>query len=209
MGGGGDSRIPGILRERLRDEGIDVVVRTYDFDPEIGAGQIAAWVEELRPGLVIGESLGAIQALRVRGIPHLFVSPSLGAPAWLSTLAVLSLIPGIRPLLNRIYQPLPGDRQPLDFRFSILRKYRKHGREAFSATPRKGSGDLFFAFFGRRDHYRRSGVVSVRRWERCFGRDSYVLYDGTHFMEEPFIDALLVPKIKEVVAGGGIPAKNC
>ena len=34
MGGGGDSRIPSILREALQDEAI-VIVRTYDFDPEI------------------------------------------------------------------------------------------------------------------------------------------------------------------------------
>ena len=78
MGGGGDSRIPRLLRERFEGTDLRCIVRTYDFDPETGHAQIASWVEELRPDLVIGESLGAIQALRVRGIPHLFVSPSLG-----------------------------------------------------------------------------------------------------------------------------------
>ena len=71
MGGGGDSRIPRLLRERFAGTDLRCIVRTYDFDPEIGHAQIASWVEELHPDLVIGESLGAIQALRVRGVPHL------------------------------------------------------------------------------------------------------------------------------------------
>ena len=73
MGGGGDSRIPSILSEILVSQGINVVVRTYDFDPEIGAAQIADWVSELQPELVIGESLGSLHAMRVRGVPHKYV----------------------------------------------------------------------------------------------------------------------------------------
>ena len=74
MGGGGDSRIPGILRARLRGSDIETVVRTYSFDPDEGAAQIAAWVEELSPSIIVGESLGSLQALRIHGLPHIFVS---------------------------------------------------------------------------------------------------------------------------------------
>ena len=77
MGGGGDSRIPSILSEILSPEGIAVTVRTYDFDPEVAVAQIAGWVRELQPELVIGESLGALQAMRVRGVAHMYVSPAL------------------------------------------------------------------------------------------------------------------------------------
>ena len=73
MGGGGDSRIPNHLKTLLDPYGVRVIVRTYDFDPPVGHAQLASWVEEVKPDLVIGESLGAIQALRVKGIPHLFV----------------------------------------------------------------------------------------------------------------------------------------
>ena len=62
MGGGEDSRIPSILSEHINeyvkspDIHIDIVVRTYDIDPEIAEKQIASWREELHPDLVIGES---------------------------------------------------------------------------------------------------------------------------------------------------------
>ena len=90
MGGGGDSRIPNHLKTLLDPYGVRVIVRTYDFDPPVGHAQLASWVEEVKPDLVIGESLGAIQALRIQGVPHLFVSPSLGAPAMLAKYSPLA-----------------------------------------------------------------------------------------------------------------------
>lgn len=200
MGGGGDSRIPSVLRERIPPEtGVEIVVRTYDFDPEKAAVRIAAWVEELRPALVIGESLGALQALRIRGIPHLFVSPSLNATVYFNVFALLAFIPGVTLWLDRIYRPREGDRQPLHFSHRILRKYRAHRRAALANTPREGSRDRFFAFFGERDHYRRSGVVSVRTWRRYFGEGTWQMYPGTHFMEIEFVESLLIPKLFEML----------
>ena len=248
MGGGGDSRIPSILRDvfagpaqqlpstegaalgynplrgstfaspsvegnshstdnsfQNRIEGssrgtakVEVVARTYDFDPEVAAEQIGKWVEELKPDLVIGESLGSMQAIRVTGVPHLFVSPSLNAPMVFGYLAWMALIPGVSWILDRIYKPREGDRQQLHFAFRTLRKYRQHRREALKNTTINGSGDYFFAFFGTRDHYRRSGIVSIRSWEKYFGK-MYQIYEGTHFMEEEHINALLVPKICEIL----------
>src|SRR5574344_169273 len=116
MGGGGDSRIPSILRENVnsyipKGDGrrINVVVRTYDFDPEIASAQISSWVDELKPALVMGESLGSVHAIRVKGVPHILVSPSLNAPLYLGYLAFLALIPGVTQLLDYIYKPKPGD----------------------------------------------------------------------------------------------------
>ena len=93
MGGGSDSRIPSILKSAMPD--VSITVRTYDFDPEIAAGQISSWISEVSPDLVVGESLGAIQTLRVKGLPHLLVSPSLNAPLYLGNLAWVALIPGL------------------------------------------------------------------------------------------------------------------
>ena len=226
LGGGGDSRIPGILAERYAartdsPEKVRIICRTYDFDPDKAAAMLESLVQEVQPDLIIGESLGAAQALRIpyripcavqagKAIPHLFVSPSLGAPLWLGRLAFLALIPGIRPLFNHIYKPKPGDRQVADFKYATLKKYRKHNRIALETakkgleTTRKereetgaqgGAVEPYFAFFGTKDHYRKSGVVSISRWEKLFGKASYTLYEGTHFMEEEYIDALLIPRI--------------
>lgn len=197
MGGGGDSRIPSILKGQL--DGLDVVVRTYSFDPDVAWGQISSWVDELRPVLVIGESLGSLNAIRVTGCPHILVSPSLNAPLYLGYLAPLALIPGITWLLDRIYRPREGDRQRLHFTFATMRKYRRLRKAALACSPAHGGKDFFFAFFGRHDHYRKSGIVSIGIWKRYFGQCSFEMYDGTHFMEEEFVLSMLVPKIMETV----------
>lgn len=198
MGGGSDSRIPSILASETW-QSVRVVARTYSFDPDVAAEQISAWVEELKPVLVIGESLGALHALRLRGVPHILVSPALNAPLYLYLLAWLSLVPGVTWLFDRIYKPREGDRQPLHFTSGILRKYRRHRKEALKGLPDDSGSDLFYAFFGTRDHYRLSGVVSVRTWRRYFGSGSYQLYEGTHFMEDEYVRTILADKIREVV----------
>ena len=96
MGGGEDSRIPSILNQHINefvnpeDTHIDVIVRTYDIDPQIAMEQVTAWFNELEPQLVIGESLGSLHAIRLGGVPHIFVSPAVGAARWIS---IASYIP--------------------------------------------------------------------------------------------------------------------
>ena len=194
MGGGGDSRIPSILSEHIGG----IVVRTYSFDPEIAAKQIEAWVKELSPALIIGESLGSLHAVCIKGIPHILVSPALNAPLYFGYLAFLSLIPGIPWLLDRIYRPKEGDRQNIHFTYGTMRRYSELRRKAMANSTAAGSKDFFFAFFGTKDHYRKSGVVSIRTYRKYYG-ESYGLYDGTHFMEEEYVRTMLVDKIREFI----------
>ena len=199
MGGGADSRIPGILGDCFSSADMpDVVVRTYDFNPDKAAGQIASWMEELHPDMLIGESLGAAHALvaRKEAMPVLLVSPALNAPVLFSRLAFLTAIPGVGALLDRIYRPRPGDRQSIHFCRANLRGWAELRSDALS---RSHAPAMTFAFFGDEDHYRRSGIVSVKTWKRCFGDDSFSIYHGSHFMEEEHVRSVLKEKILEML----------
>lgn len=195
MGGGGDSRIPGHLKTLLDPLEYRVIIRTYDFDPPVGRAQIEEWVKEVKPDLVIGESLGAIQAMRIRGVPHLFVSPSLGGPGQLVRYAPLTRLAIGRWYLHHRFPVKEGDRQPLKFNYEVMMRYREHWEAALSSVEPDG---YYYAFFGTADHYMRSGVVSVQQWRDIFG-DSYTMYEGTHFMEPEYVESLLVPKIVETL----------
>ena len=197
MGGGGDSRIPSILKKEVRDD-INIVVRTYDFNPDIASVQIRDWVEELKPSLIIGESLGSIHAIAIKGYPHLLVSPSLNAPGYLSRLSFLTLFPGMQRLIGHIFKPKPGDRQTLHFTYGNIHKWLKYRKIALDNSPREGSHDSFFAFFGTKDHYRRSGIVRVGTYRKFFG-NTYKIYRGTHFMEEEYVISMLIPKMYEML----------
>lgn len=215
MGGGGDSRIPSILREHLDADfreyvrrssrpdaaqvAFDVVCRTYDFDPVVAQAQLSARAAGIRPDLVIGESMGAIHAVALRGCPHLFVSPSLNAPLFFQVMSRLVRVPGMTRFFNRHYRPREGDRQQLDFTPEKLAKWASVRASALENTTLRGSPDYFHAFFGTRDHYRRSGVVLIRSWRRYFGPGTWTLYRGSHFMEEEYVRNLLIPKIFSVL----------
>lgn len=207
MGGGGDSRIPSILRDVMQCD-VNVIVKTYDFDPEVAVSQISRWVKEYKPAVVVGESLGALHALRIKGVHHILVSPSLNAPLFFDRLAWLAFIPGVTEMLDRIYKPKEGDRQKLHFTYPTMRKYAMHRDEALNNSIKKGSRDTFHAFFGTNDHYRKSGIVSVRTWKKYFGSGSYEMYEGTHFMEEEFIHEMLVPAIKCVLDTASDPLQE-
>ncbi len=198
MGGGGDSRIPSILKDSLTGRGVNIITRTYSFDPDEAARSIAGWVEELRPQLIIGDSLGAIHAIRIKGIPHILISPALNAPLYFYFLSWMTFIPGVTRCLDNVYRPEEGDRQPLHFTYRVLKKYGRHRRCAMENTPKNGSRDFFHAFIGMDDHYRRSGIVSIRTWKKYFG-DTFSTYQGTHFTEEEHIHAAIIPMILDVL----------
>lgn len=202
MGGGGDSRIPGIMRDALRTyDSVRLIIRTYDFNPDIASGQIASWVKEVSPDLVIGESMGAIHALAIGGVPHLLVSPSLNAPVFFGLMRFVCLIPGVTSLFDRVYKPKEGDRQKLHFTWKNLRHWGLYRKKALALSPSRGGKDFFHAFFGTDDHYRRSGVVLIRTWEKYYGK-TYTVYKGTHFMEEEYIHSLLIPSALKVLGIG-------
>lgn len=156
MGGGEDSRIPSILNEHIgeyisqeSDISIDIIVRTYDIDPYIAEKQIAAWRQELNPELVIGESLGSLHAIRIDGVPHLFVSPATGAARWM---ALASYFPGAAWFMRRQFQPRPGRRQPLDFTQNILSHYRGMREKVLSHSPSRGNKDYFLPSSAQKTH---------------------------------------------------------
>ena len=195
MGGGADSRIPSILKEYYPD----LVVKTYSFDPDQAQFQLKSWIEELQPCILVGESLGAVHTLVLHhsypDIPLVLVSPALNAPRVLSFASAVALCPGVPALLGRIYHPRPGDRQELTFSPALL----SHWKPYCSLCYNQERKDNISAFFGTRDHYRRSGIVSLRSWKRHFPEDSYSIYEGTHYMEEEYVRTILLQKIRSIM----------
>lgn len=202
MGGGSSSRIPNLLSQWFTEEGIPVrvVCRTYPFDPAEAHPLIRRWVEELRPDLLIGESLGSIHALRIPEIPKLLVSPALGGPRRLVQLAPWSLLPGFDWICRRFVWHVKSkypDRQRLCFRPAVLRRYGPHYAALLENLPHVGS---VHAFIGTRDHYLKSKVVDVALWKNLYGADTLTRYEGTHYMEEEPLRTLLVPAILRITA---------
>ncbi len=200
MGGGSDSRVPRLLREYRPD--LNLVARTYAFDPEIALVQIQGWIDEVKPDLIMAESMGANYALVLgEGVPRLLISPGLGAPALIGKFCWLSLIPGEPALWGRIFKPREGDRQALSFDFRTSSHFRPLAKMVRDAMQKgqPSDGVLLRALFGRRDFYRKWGVVNIRRWKKHFGQDSCAIDDDSHFWNEERVQAVLLPELERIM----------
>lgn len=205
MGGGTASRIPSYLGELLPADRI--VIRTYDFNPDAAHVQIASWFDEVKPDVVIGESLGATHALALDGVPVILVSPALNAGIYFSCLSPLTLIPGVPWLIAKMFKP-HGDsgRQIMRFNFKNTWKWMYYRRLARKVSC--CSRQPHFAFIGDVDGYRKTGIVSVRTWRRWFGNGTYEIVQGNHIMKHghgpddseriAFVKDELIPKILEL-----------
>lgn len=203
MGGGEDSRTPRALNELLPE--CPTIIRNYSFDPQLALKEIESWVEELKPCLIISESMGANYGILVgKGIPHIYLSPAFGAPVWIATLCWFSLIPGVPALLGRIFKPRPGRRQSLDFHFRPAQHFVGLRRSVRAAL--KEGDNMSQAWFGSKDGYRRWGVVNIKRWQHFFGKECCHIDDNSHFWEkERVIESGLLDEINRLT---GISSRN-
>lgn len=205
MGGGTASRIPNYLGKFL--PGHRIVIRTYDFNPAVAHGQIVGWFDEVKPDIVIGESLGATHALALDGVPEILISPALNAGIYFSVFSIFTLIPGVPWLIGRAFKP-HGDsgRQIMTFNFRHTWKWMHFRRLARRVSRR--SSMPHFAFIGDVDGYRKTGIVSVCTWKRWFGNGTFEIVPGNHIMKHghgpddseriAFVKEKLIPKILEL-----------
>lgn len=204
MGGGTASRIPGYLGELLPADRI--VIRTYDFNPDAAHDQIASWFDEVKPDVVIGESLGATHALALDGIPVILISPALNAGIYFSCLSPLTLIPGVPWLIAKIFKPHgESGRQIMKFNFKNTWKWMYYRHLAHKVSSR--SRQSHFAFIGDVDGYRKCGIVSLYTWRKWFGEGTYEIVHGNHIMKHghghddseriAFVKDKLISKINE------------
>lgn len=204
MGGGVDSRTPKALRNLRRD--LDIVIRTYDFDPAVALPQIESWVEEVKPSLIIAESMGANYAFLVgAGIPHIYLSPALGAPARFGRMRWLFHLAFVRKSVAKMFPVRPGERQSLHFDYETMSHFHEFSKLVKAAVKeqalarKSGKGDMVMAFFGRRDFYRKSGIVRIRQWVRLFGKDSVHLDNESHFWEKKRVRSEMLPTLNKVL----------
>lgn len=204
MGGGSSSAVPRRLRSELSKMNltkdgepcnVKVICETYDFDPEVATRQIAQWVESYHPDLVIGESLGAVHALGIHGIPHIYISPALNLDK------ASGLIP-IGIMLRNMYSGNHGGngRQVLTNDSELIARFKPMVRAYKQAIVNSPQRDVSYAFFGQCDPLKLVNIVSIKEYEHICGGD-HMVYDGGHLFDvrKGYVKSLLIPKVVEML----------
>ena len=175
---------------------LQVICETYDFDPEVATNQIADWVETYHPDLVMAESMGAIHALGIQGVPHIWLSPALnydhGAELFLPLISLANM-------MGYTYTKQRGARrQKILGNPELVAKFKpmiQSYKEAILNNPQRDSS---YAYFGYKDPFRKTGIVSIKEYQRLYG-NSYEVYEGGHCLDVRQIRPKLLPKIVEML----------
>ena len=207
MGGSGNSYIPRCLKKKLANmhftkngepQELNVICRTYKYDPDAATKQITKLVETFNPVLVIGESMGAIHALGIRGIPHIYLSPALnydkGVDFFLPLVELGSKFGfTYRKQRGKRRQEIVGDPGLLSKFKPMLESYK----QAILDNPR----DPSYAYFGTNDPFKVGDIVRIEEYKRLYGDsgDNYEEFDGGHVLDVSRLDDTLVPKIVEML----------
>ena len=205
MGGGGTTKMPKKLNQvlskmNLTKDGepctLRVICETYDFDPDVATRQIGQWVETYQPVMVISESMGAIHALGIQGMPHIYLSPALNYDRGVRMAMPLVAIGEMMGIYynkqrGRNNQLIHGDTQLLARFQPMIQSYKE-------AIRRNPNPDASYAYFGNKDEFRRAGIVSIKEYKSLFG-NSYEVYEGRHVLDVSNAETVLVPKIAEML----------
>ncbi|MBO7587520.1 MAG: hypothetical protein J6T13_10160 [Bacteroidales bacterium] len=205
MGGGANSPVPRTLRQALSNKqftkdgepcSLQVISETYDYDPEVATQQIARLKETYQPSLVISESMGAIHALGIQGIPHIYISPALNYDR-ATTIAGPFIALGNS--LGFHYRTQRGaNRQQVRGDHELLARFRPMIQSYKEAVLSSQQRDPSFAFFGKSDEFKWLGIVSIEEYERLFGK-TYEVHDGGHVFGTKNVRPKLIPKIVEML----------
>lgn len=200
VGGSEDGYEMNYLREFLDPYDVRIIVKGYTFDPEIAKSQILPWVEEFKPDLIIGESLGACYAMLLGGAPHLFISPAINAPGAFYRHRKLSRIDFLRKFYETILDPgKPGRRQKIDCSPATLSHFKNLRKEALEAFRKQSPDEHPYAFFGWKDILFYLGFVSPITWRRLFGKGSFSINNCGHVMNREQVRRFLVPKVLDIL----------
>ena len=205
MGGGRTTKMPKKLNQvlskmNLTKDGepctLRVICETYDFDPDVATRQIGQWVETYQPVMVISESMGAIHALGIQGMPHIYLSPALNYDRGVRMAMPLVAIGEMMGIYynkqrGRNNQLIHGDTQLLARFQPMIQSYKE-------AIRRNPNPDASYAYFGNKDEFRRAGIVSIKEYKSLFG-NSYEVYEGRHVLDVSNAETVLVPKIAEML----------
>lgn len=175
------------LRQMLYaiDPGISVIAPDLPVMPKDAIALLQKMVEEEKPDLLLGTSMGAFYLEQMRGVPRILVNPSFSM-ARLLTFGGM----GRQEFRNK------REDGAKDFKVDkeMIAQFRELEKDAFKGiTP--ADKDLVYGFFGDKD----KKVNHQKDFVKHYGRDHFVVFDGEHFLNDKILSRVILPVVKKVL----------
>lgn len=173
-----------MLRNKLYPHGIQVVAQDVPFMPSQALPSLLQFVEQEQPEVILGTSMGAMYAERMRGYKRILVNPSFvmsesckhlgfGKKEWMAPRAdgekyftvTKALIDDFKQLETTLWKDITEEDK-----------------------------QLVWGFFGTKD----KTVNFQDAFKHYYGSEHFITFDGEHRLNDNILTKIILPKILEL-----------
>ncbi len=182
---GGASGTVMLLRQALYPYGIKVAAPDLPLLPSEAIGLLRTTVEQLRPRLIIGTSMGGFLAEMLRGYPRILVNPSFHTARLLTFRGT-----------GRYPFSCKREDGSKDFKVdkAMIEDFRRMEKLSFQGiTPT--DKELVWGLFGDKD----PTVHTQDDFTRHYGRGHFQVFDGEHRLNDKIVSRVVLPLIRQIL----------
>lgn len=181
----GNSGTPQMLRQLLYAEGVRVLSPDIPVQPAEAMPFLRAYVEEHRPDLIIGSSMGAFYTEQLRGYRRILVNPSFQMSRLLTFRGT-----------GRIAFQNKREDGAKDFKVdrAMIDQFRDIERHSFKdITPADKA--IVWGFFGEHD----DTVNHQKDFLRHYDKAHFHTFDGGHGLTDRILSRDIVPLVRQIL----------
>ncbi len=171
-----------LLRNILTDD--EIVAPDIPVDPAEAFPYLQKLVEDEKPDLIIGTSMGGMYAQQMRGIKRVIVNPAFN----MSTMSKV-LKTGEHQFFNGRYDGAKTFRITKD----IIQHHNQLERQQFKNIPKEDLENVW-GMFGIND----PTVNTLAVFKKHYPAERAIRFDGGHQLNEKVVKKVLLPLIEEI-----------
>lgn len=174
-----------MLRNILYDKGVEVLSPDIPVSPKEAIAYLTSYIDQERPDLIIGTSMGAMYAEQMKGYRRILVNPSFHMARLLT----------FRGMGRHEFRNKRQDGQK-DFKVdkAMIAEFKEVEKAALChITPEEKA--LVWGLFGKRD----KNVNCQPDFKKAYGTDHFMVFDGEHYLNDTVLKRVVMPLIKDAL----------
>lgn len=174
------------MRNSLYEEGVEVKAIDIPVMPVEAIRRLKDWVEQEKPDLIVGTSMGAMYAEQMKGIKRILVNPSFDMARTLTFGGM-----GRREFRNK------REDGTKDFKVDkeMVAQFRTVQKDSLKGITAEEK-ELVWGLFGRLDK-----VVNYQKeFQKAYGKQHFMIFEGEHYLNGKVLSHTVLPLVRELLS---------
>ena len=174
------------LRNMLYENGVSVIAPDIPVSPLQAMEFIKKTVEEIKPELIIGTSMGAFYIEQIKGYPRILVNPSFHMARLLT----------FRGMKRHEFRNKREDGAK-DFMVDkqMIAEYKEVEKNSFKNITSQEK-ELVWGLFGTHD----KNVNCQPDFRKAYGASHFQLFEGEHYLNDAVLKKAVLPLVKQLLS---------